>query len=70
MHIYTNPLLPIHNSPHNGREYSSNLIKPIPKYLQKIRRKIIKTVDMRTNRIECEYYFPKIIVFTSVVIFI
>lgn len=58
MHFYTNSLLSIHNSihnsPHNTREYSSSEVKPILLYLQKIGRKIIKTVDMRTNMIKCE----------------
>ncbi|EJV75886.1 hypothetical protein IG9_05584 [Bacillus cereus HuA2-9] len=54
MRFYTNSLLSIHNSPHNTREYSSSEVKPILLYLQKIGRKIIKTVDMRTNMIKCE----------------
>lgn len=70
MHFYTNSLLSIHNSPHKTSEYSSSVVKPILLYLQKIRRKMIKTVDMRTNMIECEYYFPKIIVITSGVVYI
>jgi hypothetical protein len=67
MRFYTNSLLSIHNSPHNTREYSSSEVKPILLYLQKIGRKIIKTVDMRTNMIKCEQYFPNSLENTSAV---
>jgi len=56
MHFYINPLLPIVKSP--------------ILYLQKIRRILIKIVDMRTNMIKCEYYFTHIVGNTSAIEFI
>ncbi|OTX35437.1 hypothetical protein BK720_07770 [Bacillus thuringiensis serovar brasilensis] len=70
MHFYTNLILSIHNSPHNTRVYSSTVLKLTSYYLQKIKRNIIKIVDMRTNMIQCGYNLPKIIVITNVVVFI
>ncbi|PFF71116.1 hypothetical protein CN339_26290 [Bacillus thuringiensis] len=63
MHFYINPILPIVESPHRVVKY------PIL-YLQKIRRILIKIVDMRTNMIKCEYYFTNIVGSTSVIEFI
>ncbi|ADK08060.1 hypothetical protein BF24_5696 (plasmid) [Bacillus anthracis] len=70
MQLYTNSILAIYSSPHNTREYSSNVLKHILIYLQKIIRKNIKIVDMRINMVQCEYNLSKITVITNVVVYI
>lgn len=70
MHLYTRSLLTIEKSPHYTCDYASCVVKHTILYLQKIRREFIKIVDMRTNMIKCEYFFPNTLENTSVVEFI
>ncbi len=70
MLFYINPLLPIVESQHYTLSNYLRVVKYTILYLQKIRKILIKIMDMRTNMIKCEYYFTNIVGNTSVIEFI
>ncbi|ARP61099.1 hypothetical protein CAB88_29095 (plasmid) [Bacillus thuringiensis] len=48
-------------------KFSLRIVKYPILYLQKIRRILIKIMDMRTSMIKCEYYFTNIVGNTNVI---